>query len=606
MNEGPENTAEGQTGEALADALRAAAADPVTPPPVADVVERAARRARQQTVRRRVGSVAASVVLVAGGLLVWNSVGGDGRSGSIRTEDLVEGSDDDGVTESTAPQPYDGADPTESSTGPVLEWQEVEGPDDGFGTLSTLADGRVLLQVHADGAPQASIYTSAAFVTDDGRTWEPVPLPRGVDARVVALDGDRWIVTGQLASASDPLDTIRVSDDQGESWQSPYIRGLTDTDGNVTSESFVTSVVRFGDSLAAALLPLSVVDQNFTVMVIDPEGVRSTREFSSALFWPRLLQVDGTLVVSEFTSAAAPPEAESVSVIAQTVWTTTDGEVWAQVTSPTDDFFTHGVGDGAVWGTGIQDGEAGLSVRRLIGEQVEEVASFPALTGFAPQAVSSNGLAVGPSGLATVLQLGGVGSSSEDQVPDAEGLPVGVVASKDGIDFVFDEDGTSHLVDTTTGEVLRTFTAPNVGGIGAPGTVTGGQESDFWIRFEDPETGEELVTFTEDDIVAEVPASVLGAAAPAASTPESADDEGGELGDPETPLHWIAWSADGHAWGFQSVADAFGLPEGGVAPRRVAVGDGFVVAAVSENPSQPPEGGPATGSLDRWFVAEVE
>ena len=108
------------------------------------------------------------------------------------------------------------------------------------------------------------------------------------------------------------------------------------------------------------------------------------------------------------------------------------------------------------------------------------------------------------------------------------------------------------------------------------------------IVFEDPDTGDDLVAFTDADLeraAAELPA---------------------EPGPFEPPPTWIGWSTDGGAWGWQSVDDAFGIDAGGTSPHvELAVGEDFVLALVlvaSGGESQP-SATPSTHA--RWFIAPV-
>ena len=93
---------------------------------------------------------------------------------------------------------------------------------------------------------------------------------------------------------------------------------------------------------------------------------------------------------------------------------------------------------------------------------------------------------------------------------------------------------------------------------------------------------------------------------------------------PDAPL-WVGWSADGADWGWQSLADTFGITEG-EAWAELAVGRDFVIARVEtviaptpeELAAAQPEGpGAYDASLDRdeisyadapplrWFIARV-
>ena len=113
------------------------------------------------------------------------------------------------------------------------------------------------------------------------------------------------------------------------------------------------------------------------------------------------------------------------------------------------------------------------------------------------------------------------------------------------------------------------------------------------IVFEDPETGADLVSFTTDDM-----AFLVGMA--------SAQVDDASSGVPAEPEPWVGWSAGGSAWGWQSLADAFGIHDASIWP-EFAVGHDFVITRVAA--FQPPD--PADAGDDghflpkRWFLARA-
>ena len=60
----------------------------------------------------------------------------------------------------------------------------------------------------------------------------------------------------------------------------------------------------------------------------------------------------------------------------------------------------------------------------------------------------------------------------------------------------------------------------------------------------------------------------------------AAELEAASSDDPEWPEQWVGWSADGTAWGWQSLTDAFGIKDGDIWA-EFAVGRGFVIARVA-------------------------
>ena len=90
-----------------------------------------------------------------------------------------------------------------------------------------------------------------------------------------------------------------------------------------------------------------------------------------------------------------------------------------------------------------------------------------------------------------------------------------------------------------------------------------------------------------------------------------------ETRDSHYPEMWVGWSADGAAWGWQTVREAFGLGDAD-AQAIVAVGGDFVVASVQVfepvganglREGDSGEGGALVQSAvargPRWFIARV-
>jgi hypothetical protein len=111
------------------------------------------------------------------------------------------------------------------------------------------------------------------------------------------------------------------------------------------------------------------------------------------------------------------------------------------------------------------------------------------------------------------------------------------------------------------------------------------------LVFEDPDTGEDLVTFTADDL-----AFLFGMASAQSNTAPS--------GEPERPLQWVGWSPDGTRWGWESLADAFEIDEAAIIWAEFAVGQDFVIARVAAWQASDP-GGTTEVRPPRWFLAAV-
>jgi len=200
---------------------------------------------------------------------------------------------------------------------------------------------------------------------------------------------------------------------------------------------------------------------------------------------------------------------------------------------------------------------------------------------------------VGPAGLATTA------IPSERGVSDDSGMPVGRVA-KDGYELRYGEPaGGITLWDLTADTAVYVFSPEAIESVEPPEGVREVEEGDvFELTFEDPDTGEDLVTFTMEDLEA-----VFG-------------DQIGASGSPFDDM-WVGWSADGSAWGWQTVREAFGLGDAD-ARAIVAVGGDFVVASVQVFEPVGADGlregdSGESGALvlsavargPRWFIARV-
>ena len=252
-------------GAAVARALRERSSTVWVPPPVSLIEERAAARARARVARRTLASIAASAVLIVGGVVAWNALDGDGAGTVVvsaedpdaegrdaegpdtaaaegtgatasaagpsgeaggsqtdaspddtGTEEELSSVEDDRTTDPGGPTPED------LSTGPVLQWTEIDtGFVDLFG-IESVGDGRILARGWSDIDPTDNVEVAEAIVvTTNGTDWAVVPMPSGIIPDHIDISGDRWLVAGPEAG-SDPFDgTLSrafFSDDEGTTW----------------------------------------------------------------------------------------------------------------------------------------------------------------------------------------------------------------------------------------------------------------------------------------------------------------------------------------------------------------------------------------------------
>lgn len=705
-----------ELGSALGRALREQAGSVGEPPPVGLIAERAAARAKARVVRRTVTAVAASVV-VLGGVLAWNS---QDRSGTVvvSAADPDERDPDSATGESTGPasspssqgtssgaaagsgtdappgalddpvaQEDGSAEPTGVtpeglSTGPVLQWTEI---DPGFVDLYRLepvGDGRVLARGWRDAGPiENPAAVEQVVVTANGIDWTDVPMPAGIMPRLVDISGDRWVVTGEGGPSDAPGEARSVpagpgraffSDDEGATWTelalnlppgpawaSPYVIENSQVVGVLVSGKNIVLVVTrdTGLDLYGLLQGRDLVPEGRSVVGWSTTRLKSI-EFDLAdgpppddAVPPILIAYGGGSAGGVGGSGWGPP-VESVSLtydelgmtdeeravldnpgygrvlllagdgsameaVAEyegwpgsglvtaegfvltvsgpegAVVTSPDGRLWSKL--PSSEFWPPAWGvvtGGTIWDATTDHlgtlrtltisrgrfGEAAMSV----------VATFEGLQ-------SAGRLAAGPAGVVATAHPAPDGAGSE--VIDSV-LPEGRIA-KDGYELRYNEpEGGITLWDFEADAAVYVFGPEDRQGDQPPaGVRESSEDGEFALVFEDPETGADLVTFTYEDLA---PVFEAGSVFEVASGSDSASVD---LVGYEMPETWVGWSADGSAWGWQTMADAFGVDNASPGA-QFAVGGDFVIARVDVAQVEEVEVG--TNTQGDWAFVSVQ
>lgn len=517
-----------------------------------------------------------------------------------------------------------------------------------------------------DGEGQG-LFGQRIVVSANGTDWAEVPMPDGIFPGQVNISSDRWVVTGQSLDSGwleEAVDRVFFSDDQGSTWTemalelpssstSPYavewgrassvlvsgeqvvlaVSGLTTIDGQTLLEdvgrlpagktvvlaapipdgvsfTLIDSDVEnpYGSVKSAAWTLAAVYSQlgeealpelNFEELVLTYDEVDFTEAERFDLFSPgsgpltRILAGDATAteVVTGFEgvvlSGAATDEGFVVTAIddsGERILSSRDGLVWSE--APSVDPGSSGgtiAADGTIWRVAFETGGSLDIQRAQVGYVPATVATFDGL-------LYAGALVVGPAGLVAVAQRDLSRSLRTDQ-----GLPAEGRVARDGYELRYDEAERSlALWDLATGTAIYEFGPTEMQGDTPPdGVRMVADGRGAGIVFEDPETGADLVTFTTDDM-----AFLVGMAA--------AELEAASSGVPAEPELWVGWSADGRAWGWQSLADAFGIHDASIWP-EFAVGHDFVITRVAT--FQPPD--PADPADDghflpkRWFLARA-
>ena len=573
-------------GTALGRAIgaRVDATAPPAPPSRAAIADRAAARARVQTAQRTVVAVAASVLVMVGGVVGWNALNRQDTTTVFVTSEQVLEPSTGTVPVTGEPEPDDSfpddvqefgiPTPGDLSTGPVLEWAEV---DPGFVDLipfQSTGDGRVIAFVWPKGEEQV-LHSEWMVVTDNGTDWEELPLPDGLIPEQIDITGDRWLVVGRYRDFDAPegrLNRVFFSDDQGTTWielefeippdpalASPYLQEhLWVSPALVSAERMVLVLQGYTSVDAQSLL----ADRGLL-----PEG-------KEVLRW----EDDGPGTVAFDLHDPFETDPDSPDFATQHLEVTfkqlglTEYE-WAKLSGPQEDMarilYSYG------------------STVEFVGRYTGDVLMGSAtLDGF-------------------VLTL-------------LDGSNETILTSPDGLLWTEEpsfEYGYSPRVVTAGGMTWRSVPEPR-----------GSLEIQRASFGEAPET-----TATFDGLhPSGVPAVGLAGVAITAFPSLGGQLEEGAIGglpmwrDPDrmsdntgVPL-WFGWSADGTEWGWQTLPDALGITEGEPSA-QLAVGRDFVIVRVetyggstSEEaaaPRQDPD--PDEDNLDadapaaRWFIARV-
>lgn len=519
--------------------------------------------------------------------------------------------------------------PEELSTGPTLTWTEVSldaspGISDIYGLMS-VGDGRIAARAGVEAG-------DPIVVTDDGTTWTTVPTPARIAPELGDIAGSRWVVAGVDASGPERTDRVFYSDDEGATWTELTIdvgSGAGPLPSHCVTHSRVTAVLASGDRMVAVV-------ETYTDLDLHESLVSSGRapDRDSILYWR---YTDSALVVylgetddaesievpfdelglapgqpapcagpdgrhdqrvhiltsdgagtepvgrHDGVNTAAISTAEGFFITLRTgvgdlLLTSPDGRTWTEHAISEQGYVpvTRGP-DGAAWRSARSYDSYGIE-RLEVGRGPGSVAVFE---GLRPGPI----LTAGPAGVVTTAEpIPGAGTGSRQ----------GIRVVKDGYELLLDQAwGDLALRDLAADVAVYQFAAPEITFRASPPEglrfVTEDDGSQTLV-FEDPDTGDDLVAFTDADLeraAAELPAEPVAL---------------------EPPPTWIGWSADGGAWGWQNVVDAFGIDTGPIypAPIELAVGDDFVLARVpvvtggGEVDPSPPQ----TSDV-RWFIATV-
>lgn len=373
----------------------------------------------------------------------------------------------DGATP-VAAQAAEDATSKEISSGPLLEWTEIELDLPHGAFLSSTSDGRVVVaggQIIDD----AFIASSHLQVTADGVDWARMPLPH--DAHLlfsVDMSAERAVVSS-VNLAGPPVEDreteswipIHVSADQGQTWTEATLdvqAARQDLPNDATAEFSLTSVYASGDYVVAAVQGLVLLDNGDSAETEPEDVLDQARVFLFGGNGHELAAVasfDGWLGAGSasddgFRLILSGSEGDSLAVSA-------DGESWSlyplgrtptSAWGPVDAFAE----DGTVWSArspmAPDDGAGSSMFRWRVGEPATQTARFPSI-GFL------HGLAVGPAGLVMGGQNAALRPSMTDNSPREQWIGWSVDGQQWGWESArdaFDLDGTDPAARFAVGE----------------------------------------------------------------------------------------------------------------------------------------------------------
>ena len=422
--------------------------------PLSTMADRAAARARMQAARRAVVAVAASISVVLGGVVGWNALNrGDTTTVFVTSADPSAPSTETapvaGGPESSPPTGTEGdarsqlaaADtgpndsmrpeaptPQDLSTGPVLQWTEVDpGFLDLFG-FESAGDGRVIAYAWPEGVEQV-LHGERAVVTTNGTDWDELPLPDGLIPDEIDIAGDRWLVTGRYRSFDAPgsrPDRAFFSDDQGTTWTELQFEIPPDP---ALASPYLQENLRVAPALVSGERMVLVLQGHNAARIFSSDG--SSVELA-ARYTGGILMGVATADGFALTLLDGPKE---------TTLTSPDGLVWTEEQSFEYGYSHRAVtADGTIWRT-VSEPLGSFSVQRA--RDAETPTTVVAFEGLHPTGT----LAAGPAGVA-VTAFGSLGGQLEagtigglpvwrdrdrtDPLPDA---PLWVGWSADGTDW---------------------------------------------------------------------------------------------------------------------------------------------------------------------------
>ena len=556
--------------------------------------------------QRTAVGVAALIAIAISGITACSS--------SDPNEVIVSGEPAPAPTQAPTPAPVAGT-PTATEQQPApldislesgLDWTEVDLSEvfdldqDEFLMLESVGDGRVLAIVASRDV------TSRVLVTDDGMDWAALAIPTGLSPFRIDISGERWVIQGWDIREDASDSRVFFSDDQGSNW-TELVVDLGRFDGT----AWIANA-----TVAGRLIVVAVQSDTWRPDIEDAPDDDMAYEPSDSSVHLFLSDGGPAELVAEFPGWASGGHGASdgfhllmYGPAENYLLDSPDGRQWTRTIVDVE------ITDSAlneIWTEDPTDGR--FKVERFEGVfGTDQVLTLPDGIGWMPD------LAVGPAGVASV---GGPEPPYDESAGDFT-LP-DFSFEKDGYEIRYNQpEGGITLWDLESDSAVYVFDAETLQREEEPPEgvqEVEGDDGSTLVVFHDPETGAELVAFPGEDLANALMEATLESEEPAAYR---AYDPDGYL---------IGWSADGTDWDWQTLQEAFSLPESTpddntYSQVQVAVGHAFVIAQVRtfefleadlyEDAEVGADGGqsdstsvpltaPATSPQPpRWFIATV-
>lgn len=439
-----------------------------------------------------------------------------------------------------------------------LEWIEVDlsgvfdlEVDESL-ELESVGDGRVLA---VSASPDV---VNSVLVTDNGVDWSVLPIPTGFNPSGIDISGDRWVIQGWDTREDAPHTRILFSDDQGSNW-TELVVDLDPFDGT----AWIANAIVMGRLIV-------VVVQSDTWQPDTAQALDDDMAYEPSVASVHLFLSDGgpAELAAEFPGWASGGYGASDGfhlLISDSgndyLLDSPDGSQWSRTTVDVH------ITDSArheLWTADPTDGE--FKVERFEGVfGTDPVLTLPDGIGWMPD------LAVGPAGVAAV---GGPVSPYDE--PEEDFILPDISFEKDGYELRYNQpEGGITLWDLEEDSAVHVFDAETLRQEEPPEVVreVEGDDGSVLVIFLDPETGAELVAFLSE----ELEEALMEA------TTKQEETAVYHRYQPEEFL--IGWSREGIDWEWQTLQEAFGLPEStpddnSFTEVQVAVGRHFVIAKV--------------------------